>query len=399
MEVSCLQENLAKGLAIVGRAVATRSPLPVLSNVLLATDNGRLKLSAMNQEIGIVHWIGCKVEGEGEVTVLARLLTEFVGSLPNERVDLRLDAEELTLNLNCGRYQANVKGIAAEEFPPIPLGEGEPTLVIDADILRESIEQVAMAAASDDPRQYLQGVAVIMEPDKVVLVASDGFRMAVRTLTVETGVDEKTEFIVPARGLTELSRILADAEHPVEIRLTQNRNQVIFSAGDVHLVSRLIEGTFPNYTQMIPPESQTQIRVPTAELLQSARMASYFARDGANVIKLEVSPESQTDDAASEESDSPPAQPDAPDGEASRGNLTITATATELGDNRSDLEAQVEGEETLIAFNARYLLDCVAAINSPDVKIELTGSTSPGVIRPTDDTDYVHVIMPMHTVR
>lgn len=375
MQVSCLQENLARGLAIVGRAVATRSPLPVLNNVLLATDQGRLKLSAMNQEIGIVHWIGCKVESEGEVTVLARLLSEFVSSLPNERVDLRLDAEELTLHLNCERYQANVKGIAAEEFPPIPLGEGEPTLVIDAAILRESIEQVALAAASDDPRQYLQGVAVIMEPDKVVLVASDGFRMAVRTLTIETGVDEKTEFIVPARSLTELSRILTDSEHPVEVRLTQNRNQVIFSMGDVHLVSRLIEGTFPNYTQMIPPEYQTQIRVPTADLLQCTRMASYFARDGANVIKLDVKPDDE------------------------QGNLTISATATELGDYRSDLEAQIEGEETLIAFNAVYLNGCITAINSQEVKIELTGPTSPGVIRPTDDTDYVHVIMPMHTVR
>ena len=381
MQVSCLQENLAKGLAIVGRAVATRSPLPVLSNVLLATDQGRLKLSAMNQEIGIVHWIGCKVETEGEVTVLARLLGEFIGSLPNERVDVRLDKEDLTLHLNCGRYQANVKGIAAEEFPPIPLGEGDPTLVLDATLLRESIEQVAMAAASDDPRQYLQGVAVIIEPDKVVLVASDGFRMAVRTLAVESGVSEKTEFIVPARSLLELSRILGDSEHPVEIRLTQNRNQVIFSTGDVHLVSRLIEGTFPNYTQMIPPDHQTEIHVSTLDLMQSARMASYFARDGANVIKLEAAPDDESE------------------GKAARGNLTITATATELGDNRSDLEAQVKGEETLIAFNARYLLDCINAINSPDVRIELAGSTSPGVIRPTDDTDYVHVIMPMHTVR
>ncbi len=381
MQVSCLQENLAKGLAIVGRAVATRSPLPVLSNVLLATDQGRLKLSAMNQEIGIVHWIGCKVETEGEVTVLARLLGEFIGSLPNERVDVRLDKEDLTLHLNCGRYQANVKGISAEEFPPIPLGEGDPTLVLDATLLRESIEQVAMAAASDDPRQYLQGVAVIIEPDKVVLVASDGFRMAVRTLAVESGVSEKTEFIVPARSLLELSRILGDSEHPVEIRLTQNRNQVIFSTGDVHLVSRLIEGTFPNYTQMIPPDHQTEIHVSTLDLMQSARMASYFARDGANVIKLEAAPDDESD------------------GKAARGNLTITATATELGDNRSDLEAQVKGEETLIAFNARYLLDCINAINSPDVRIELAGSTSPGVIRPTDDTDYVHVIMPMHTVR
>jgi DNA polymerase-3 subunit beta len=381
VKVSCLQENLAKGLAIVGRAVATRSPLPVLSNVLLATDQGRLKLSAMNQEIGIVHWIGCKVETEGEVTVLARLLGEFIGSLPNERVDLRLDKDDLTLHLNCGRYQANVKGIAAEEFPPIPLGEGDPTLVLDAALLRESIEQVAMAAASDDPRQYLQGVAVIIEPEKVVLVASDGFRMAVRTLAVESGVSEKTEFIVPARSLTELSRVLSDSEHPVEIRLTQNRNQVIFSTGDVHLVSRLIEGTFPNYTQMIPPNHQTEINVSTLDLMQSTRMASYFARDGANVIKLEVAPDDESDRTAA------------------RGTLTITATATELGDNRSDLEAQVKGEETLIAFNARYLLDCINAINSPDVRIELSGSTSPGVIRPTDDTDYVHVIMPMHTVR
>jgi DNA polymerase-3 subunit beta len=174
---------------------------------------------------------------------------------------------------------------------------------------------------------------------------------------------------------------LSDSEHPVEIRLTQNRNQVIFSTGDVHLVSRLIEGTFPNYTQMIPPNHQTEINVSTLDLMQSTRMASYFARDGANVIKLEVAPDDESDRTAA------------------RGTLTITATATELGDNRSDLEAQVKGEETLIAFNARYLLDCINAINSPDVRIELSGSTSPGVIRPTDDTDYVHVIMPMHTVR
>ena len=168
---------------------------------------------------------------------------------------------------------------------------------------------------------------------------------------------------------------MSDTEHPVEIRLTQNRNQVIFSTGDVHLVSRLIEGTFPNYTQMVPENYETEIQVSTNDLMQSTRMASYFARDGANVIKLEVTPD---DD---------------------KGNVTITATATELGDNRSDLEAQVKGEETLIAFNARYLLDCINAINSPEIRVELTGSTSPGVIRPTDDTDYVHVIMPMHTVR
>ncbi len=375
MKVSCLQENLAKGLAIVGRAVATRSPLPVLSNVLIATDQGRLKLSAMNQEIGIVHWIGCKVETEGEVTVLARLLSEFVGSLPNERVDLHLDNEKLTLHIGCGRFEANVKGIAAEEFPPIPLGEGDPTLVLDSALFRESIEQVAMAAASDDPRQYLQGVAVIMEPDKVVFVASDGFRMAVRTLAAETGVSERTEFIVPARSLLELSRVLTDSDHPVEVRLTQNRNQVIFSTGDIHVVSRLIEGTFPNYTQMIPADSQTNVRVSTADLLKSTQVASFFARDGANVIKLEATPDDEA------------------------GSLTISANATELGDNRSDLEAQVNGEETLIAFNARYMLDCINAINSPEISIELAGSTSPGVVRPTDDTDYVHVIMPMHTVR
>jgi DNA polymerase-3 subunit beta len=209
----------------------------------------------------------------------------------------------------------------------------------------------------------------------VVLVASDGFRMAVRTLAVESGVSEKTEFIVPARSLTELSRVLGDSDHPVEVRLTQNRNQVIFSTGDVHLVSRLIEGTFPNYTQMIPADFQTEVQVSTADLMQSTRMASFFARDGANVIKLEAAPDDE------------------------KGNITITATATELGDNRSDLEAQVTGDETAIAFNARYLLDCINAISSPEIRIELTGSTSPGVIRPTDDTDYVHVIMPMHTVR
>jgi len=372
VKVSCLQENLGKGLAIVGRAVATRSPLPVLSNVLLATDQGRLKLSAMNQEIGIVHWIGCKVEKEGAITVLARLLTEFVSSLPNERVDLDVDQEKLTLHIACNRFQANIKGIAAED---IPLGDGPPTLVLDPTLLREAIEQVALAAATDDPRQYLQGVNMVIEPSRVTLVASDGFRMAVRTVAVETGVAQKTEFIVPARSLQELARILSETEEPVEIRVTPNRNQVIFSTQDVFLVSRLIEGTFPNYQQMIPKQFKTRLVIPTTELVKSTRMASYFARDGANVVKLQVMPD------------------------GGQGRVTIMAAATELGDSRSDLDAKVEGEEVLVAFNARYLLDCFSVVHSPEIAIEITGPTSPGVMRPTDGTEYVHVIMPMHTVR
>ena len=220
MRVSCLQENLAKGLSIVGRAVATRSTLPVLSNILLATDQGRLKLSATNLEIGITCWIGAKVEEDGATTVPARTFVDLVGALPAERVDMELIVRTQTLNLKCGRFENNVRGIDATEFPLIPTADDANAIRIDPETLRTMINQVVFAAATDESRPILTGVLARFENDssgagRVLFAASDGFRLAVRTAPLIEPVAAPMSVIIPARALAELGRISGDQENPV----------------------------------------------------------------------------------------------------------------------------------------------------------------------------------------
>ncbi|MDO8568254.1 MAG: DNA polymerase III subunit beta, partial [Dehalococcoidales bacterium] len=205
MKLSCLQENLNRGLSIVGRAVATRTTLPITNNVLLATDEGRLKLVATNLEVAISCWIGAKIEEEGSITVPARLLTEFVSSLPNDKIDMALSAKTKVLQLTCARYEARISGMDAKDFPPIPRIEDGITTRVEVDALRQAINQVAFAAATEESRPVLTGVDAQFEGDTLTLAAADGFRLAVRKLTTTDKVKEKTEVIIPARTLGELN--------------------------------------------------------------------------------------------------------------------------------------------------------------------------------------------------
>jgi len=376
MKVSCLQENLAKGLAIVGRAVATKSPLPILSNVMVSTDQGRLKLSATNLEIAIVAWIGAKVEEEGATTVPARLFSELVGSLPNERVDMELNVRTHTLHVSCARTEANIKGMDAADFPPIPseTSESSARVTIDAALLREMISQVAFAAAADDSRPVLAGVLMTFGDSELTMAAADGFRLSVRTVTLPTTVREPLSIIVPARTMMEVGRILADEKDPVDIVVTPNRSQIVFHLATVDVVSRLIEGTFPNYKQIIPQSYETRMVLPTTEFLSATKRASFFARDAANIVRLTVAPSEET----------------AP------GRVTITANSAEMGDSRSDLDAQVDGQSITIAFNARYLIDVLNVVGTQQVALEMKTPSSPGVVRPVGADGFLHVIMPMH---
>ena len=248
MKVSCLQDNLAKGLSIVGRAVSPRSTLPVLGNVLLATDAGRLKLSATNLEVGINCWIGAKVEEEGAVTVPARTFIDLVNALPPDKVDMELVVRTQTLNLRAGRSEANVKGIDAQEFPHVPVPDGEGGVSVDPDDLRNAIEQVAFAAATDESRPILTGVLAKFEDAILTLAAADGFRLSVRTIPLSHAVLDPFSVIIPARALTELGRISGEQKDPVMITVTPTRNQVLFQLTDIVLVSQLIDGNFPSLT-------------------------------------------------------------------------------------------------------------------------------------------------------
>jgi len=377
MKVSCLQENLTKGLSIVGRAVSPRSTLPVLGNVLLATDAGRLKLSATNLEVGINCWIGAKVEEEGAITVPARTFIDLVNALPPEKVDMELVVRTQTLNLQAGRSEANIKGIDAQEFPIVPVPEGEGGISIEPDVLRTAIEQVSLAAATDESRPILTGVLAKFEEAQLTLAAADGFRLSVRTLSLPQPVPDPFSIIIPARSLVELGRISGEQKDPIVITVTPTRNQVLFQLTDIVLVSQLIDGNFPDYRQIIPRDYTTRTVVDTAAFLKACKTALIFARDVAHIARVHIKPGS----------------------ELTPGHMIVSATSAETGDDVSESDASVEGEEIEIAFNVKYLIDVLSVVGTPQVTLDTTTSSSPGVIRPVGDVDFTHVIMPMHLGR
>jgi DNA polymerase-3 subunit beta len=376
MNVSVMQENLARGLQTVSRAVSSRATLPVLANVLLKTQDAGLKLTATNLEIGISSWVPGKVEGEGEITVPAKLITDLVASLPNQRIDLELSVKDRTLKLTCGGSRASIKGIEADEFPVVAAIGEAPTTAVPSRALREALTEVVFAAASDESRPILTGVLTRFAGETVTLAAADNYRIAVRTLAVARPVGTELTIVVPARSYAELVRILPDSDDPIEITVTPNRSQVMFHVEGTDLVSRLIEGQFPNYEPVVPKRDAWTARavVDREAFLAGTRRASIFARDSANIVKVEVG------------------------GDGTEGaGIAITAHAADVGDNADSLEAAVEGSPTTIAFNARYLIDVLANLGSDEAALELSGPLAPGVIRGVGKDDYVHVIMPVRT--
>ncbi len=373
MKLSCLQENLSRGLGVVGRAIAARTTLPITSNVLLATDQSRLKLVATNLEMAISYWIGAKVEEEGAITVPARLLTEFANSLPNDRIDINLSSRTKTLELKCARFEARISGVDAKDFPPIPTIEGGISTKIEVEAFRHGISQVVFAAASEESRPVLTGVDAQFDNDLLTLAAADGFRLAVYKLPLVTPVGQKTEVIIPARTLAELNRLIGDDDETVDITLNLNKSQALFHLKDTELVSQLIQGTFPQYAQLIPQNHSMRAVVNVTEFLRAAKTASIFARDGSGIVRLMIAPGS----------------------ELTPGKLIVSARSEEIGDDVGEIDAVVEGEEAKIAFNGRYLIDVLNVLRESQVALETTNPSSPGVIRPVGVDNYIHVVMPM----
>lgn len=372
MKVTCLQENLAKGLSVVSRAVATRSTLPITANVLLKTENSRLKLAATNLEIALSCWIGAKVEEEGEITVPNRFLTPLVESLPNDRMELALAPRSKQVKIDCGRNQATIGGMDADDFPAIPTVQGDTSIRIDPQALRKALTRVVFAAATDDSRPVLTGVHVLAEGDRLTLAAADGFRLAVHHLTLSEPAPERLEVIIPARAMAELSRLLGDAEEPVEMLVNAARSTVLFRLPAIEMVAQLLQGAFPNYSQLIPQSYQTRAVVSVSEFLRAMRTAAIFSREGSGIVRLQVAP-----------------------GEGlAPGQLTIVAKAEESGDNENVLDASVDGEPAKIAFNSKYLQDVLGVLDG-QVALETTSPSAPGVLRPVGSDDYTHVVMPM----
>lgn len=377
MKISVLQENLQQALAAAARAVDNRPTLPVLANVLLATEDSRLRLSATNLEMSITTWIGAKVHEPGSITLPAKTLAELVNNLSPERVDMTLDPVTQTVNVRCGATTSNVKGIDADEFPMVPTG-GESDLMLPTKVFKEMVKHTEFAAAKDESRPILTGIYTALEGNKLTMAAADGYRLAVRTTEIDQTFDEPVSIVIPARTLSEVARILGDDDEYVYIQLPGERDLVIFQTQHTQISSQLLEGRFPDFSAIIPRSYNTSSVIETADLLRAAKRAEIFARDNANSARIELTP---------------------PAGPGDAGEMLVIGRSAERGDNEGVLQATIEGEGLEIAFNIRYLIDVLSVISEERVIIESNGQANPGVIRPEGRDDFVHVIMPMSTNR
>jgi DNA polymerase-3 subunit beta len=367
LKLTCQPSTLGQALQTVSRAISTRTTLPILNNILLETTSAGLKLTATNLEIGICKVVPAEIAEEGSTTAPARLLTDFVGSLPDDSLEMNLDLATQTLGVRCGRFDTHIKCIEADEFPPGPRPEEGDRLTIPLEGLLRAIEQTQMAASTDEARPVLTGELLQIDGPSLKLVATDGHRLAERRLTASAADELDASLIVPARALAELPRAFRGEAGEVEVLVSKARNQVFFRAGTSEVTSRLIDGQYPNYSQVIPNKSSTVVRVSTAELTQTVRAVALFARDSANVIRIR----------------------------AQAGSLVLSATTNEVGDSRAELDADVDGSEIQIAFNARYVLDALAVVEVDPVELKFDGPLSPGLIKGPASEDYLYVIMPV----
>jgi DNA polymerase-3 subunit beta len=349
MKVIVKQDQLAQGVGIVSRAVSTRSPLPVLANILLQTDDGRLKLSATNLEMGISAWIGAKVEQPGSLTVPSRTFVDLVSNLPSEDVAMIVDERTHTLNVRCGALNTDIKGISADEFPPMPEPDLTASIPLNVANFKEMIQEVVFAASREESRPNLTGVHLSFEGDYLVLAATDGYRISIAKAIMAQKPAQKIEALIPARALAELARIAVNGDETLQMAFPAGRGQVIFHLQDVELVSQLIEGNFPNYAAIIPPSFKTRTVLSTAELLKACRQTEIIAREGSYIARLDIQPES---------------------GAEKPSQLEISASSEQTGSSEVMVDASIDGTPLLIAFNVRFLREVLEVIKTSNVVLE-----------------------------
>lgn len=361
MKLQVTQENLHKALTSVARVANSRGTLPILSNVLLKTIGKRVSIAATNLDIAITHFIGSKVSEEGAITVPARLMQDFVASLPSGTITLELDENKLRITTD--QYESVINGTTAEDFPVMPAINGGTTFEIPSKQLKTTLQQVLMAASSDETRPVLTGLYLHNTDGKLLAVATDSYRLAEKSLG-KTPAD--ANLLVPANALQDLLRILGDGDEPVSI--THDDQQVLFKVDDVELVARLIEGTYPDYRKLIPAQFAQTAVLSKQELVNITKVSSLFARESAGSVTLNLDPVKQT--------------------------VSIRSIASQLGENTATASARIEGEGA-ITLNSRYILDALGAMHGEEVQIGFNGKLEPCVLKPVKDEGYLHVIMPL----
>ncbi len=381
MKFSCTQENLNQGLSIVSHIASKNINLPILGNVLIKGDANVLRFMSTNLEIAIKCAVRGKLEEQGEFTVPSKLFSDYVSLLPKDRVDV--DLTDNTLSVACGTYQTRLNGMPASEFPLIPSLESQQKFVVKVTDLRRAIGQVLFAVAPNESRPEISGVLFKFVPKdngvELILAATDSYRLAEKTIKTGVGssqISDTVFVIVPSRTVAELIRILGvfkdSVDTPDVLEVHIGENQILFSYNDVELISRTIEGKYPDYRQLIPDRFETEISLGKEELSRAVKTSSLFSRTGLNDIHITFSPPS---------------------------GVTLNAVNTQTGEHSVVLEGKVTGKENAVTVNFKYFLDGVNNVDSEDVIVQLIDGMSPCLIRPKDgdsvSSDYLYIVMPI----
>ena len=377
MQVAVLQENLAKALSTVAPAVlGSSATLPVLQHVLLATDAGRLKVTACNLNQAITVHIGAKVETDGAITLPFKTLNDLISSLLPDKVDIGVPGASPTVKIGCGKTAANIKGFDAQEFPIVSAFDaGKPVIVeMPINALRRAIHLVAFAAAVDESRPMLTGVQIAISGQCMTLSATDGFRLSQVAVDLKDPVSEPAKFLVPAKTLAMLARVLPTDDDATVCIQAAKSGVLLFAAPNVCMTTQLLDQKFPEVEHIIPRKHTTRAVANRADMLKACKQANVFARESLDQVRLSVEVGQDGDP----------------------GLISVSARADETGDGHAELEAQTTGEDVEIAFNVRFLQDVVNAADAPQLALELTESRRAGVIKMVGDDNFLHVIMPMN---
>ncbi len=373
MQLSLLQTNLHQALTHLSRFVSIKNQLPILNNILFTTDRGRLKLSATNLELGINYWIGAKIEKEGSTTVPVKEIAEFVSYLSPDKIDLTLDSKNL-LQLLSKKAQSTFTTTPAKDFPTLPSINPKTAINIDLSLLSKTISQIAFSAATDDTRPILTSVLCQFTQNNLLLVATDGFRLSLKNIKIVNPLDlgsvKSLTFLIPARSLIEVTKLTKN-EKQITMGLTTDKNQIVFVLEDLEIVSRLIEGDYPDYNRIIPDSFITKVHLNKDEFAQAIKIASVFASQSANVVKFNID----------------------------KSNIKLSANAPQIGRNQATVDARIEGEPLEIAFNYKFVSEFIDACQSDDIIIELNEALTPGLFRDQSDPHFTHIIMPGLTTK
>lgn len=363
MKFQILQDSLVKGLSTVSRYTANKGQLPILSNILIEASLRGIFLSATNLEMGIRTEIGGKVEVEGQTTVPAKNLAEYVASWPNGTIEVELKEEKLVVKSQ--KSTATFATVDAQEFPSIPrITEQESGKIeVPSQIFKEISQRVAFAASVDDSRPVLTGVKFTVDGSHLTVVATDGFRLSQKKLDANSS--QLTPIILPARSIVELAKLAED--ETVKMVVISENNQVIFDLGKTQLTSRILEGNFPDVAKIIPKEFRTQVTVDREEILKAVKSAGIFARENNNIVKCLISGD----------------------------QCLMRATGSQVGENEATLDAEVEGDEIQISFNYKYLLDFLNSVSAERIVMKFNEAVSPAVFTVEKDESLIHLIMPV----